>query len=79
VTTFYELVKVDELVKSLLGRHPGGRRGPEQLEKTLRKLHSPFKPRPAMGRLCWIPAFAGMTEKIKIRAFTSPSNQSFSN
>jgi len=40
VTTFYELVKheirnkfkFDELVKSLLIRHPGGRRGPEHLE-----------------------------------------------
>ena len=30
--TFYEIVKSDDLVKSLLGRHPGESRGPEIYE-----------------------------------------------
>jgi hypothetical protein len=33
--TFYELVNLDEFVKSLFGRHPGGRRVPEHPELTL--------------------------------------------
>ena len=31
---FYETIKVDELVKSQLGRHPGESRGPERLDLT---------------------------------------------
>jgi hypothetical protein len=30
--TFYEFIKIDDLVKSLLGRLPGESRGPERLE-----------------------------------------------
>jgi hypothetical protein len=32
--TFYEAIKFDDLVKSLLNRHPGESRGPEHLEIT---------------------------------------------
>jgi hypothetical protein len=34
VTTFYEIIKIDGVVKSLLERHPGESRGPEHLEIT---------------------------------------------
>ena len=34
LATFYEFIKIDDLVKSLLGRLPGESRGPERLEIT---------------------------------------------
>jgi hypothetical protein len=32
--TFYEIIKIDDFVKSQIDRHPGENRGPERLEIT---------------------------------------------
>ena len=52
------LVNYDDLVKSLLGRHPGESRGPEHLKKTVRLRRT---------------AFAGMTDSMEFRLFMNSS------
>ena len=51
-------ILLDDLVKSLLDRHPGESRGPQHLEITVRLRRT---------------AFAGMTDSMEFRLFTNSS------